>query len=56
MVPDELRIVHGIETDDPSGIERYWHRRFENKVLANKKELFILDPEDIAAFKRRKYQ
>jgi len=56
MVPDELAIVHVIASDDPIGIERYWHQRFENKLIPNKKEIFLLDAEDVAAFKRRKYQ
>jgi hypothetical protein len=56
MVPQELSIVHVIETDDPIGIEKYWHQRFDEKLVTNKKEIFQLEPGDIAAFKRRKYQ
>lgn len=56
MTPQDMRIVHTIPTDDPQGIERYWLERFEAKRLEGKKELFRLTPEDVAAFKSRKYQ
>src|SRR5665213_846030 len=51
-------LLHLISTDDPEGIERYWHRRFhEKKVVGINKqsgEWFSLSAEDIRAFKRRK--
>jgi hypothetical protein len=56
MFPGDLRLIHVIDTDDPSGIERYWKRRFEAKRVRDKEEIFRLLPEDIAAFKSRKYQ
>lgn len=50
--PDELEHRHKIETDDPSGLEAYWHNRF---MLKHKKgDFFNLDLSDVKAFKRWK--
>jgi hypothetical protein len=50
--------IHMIATDDPEGIERYWHKRFESARIigVNKSsgEWFLLSPSDVAAFKSRK--
>jgi Meiotically up-regulated gene 113 len=54
LLPNELEHIHVIETDDPEGIELYWHRRFEARRTRG--EWFDLKPEDIAAFRRRRYQ
>jgi hypothetical protein len=51
QLPERVALVHSFETDDPVGIERYWHERFKNKNTNG--EWFTLNGEDVAAFKRR---
>lgn len=53
QMPKRLKTVHRIQTDDPVGIEEYWHKRFALKEKNG--EWFDLDASDIKAFSRRKF-
>jgi len=52
QIPIPPKTIHSIETDDPVGVESYWHNRFKDR--RGEGEWFDLSPEDVRAFKRWK--
>jgi hypothetical protein len=50
QLPEKAVQIHLIETDDPGGVEAYWHNRFQAKRKNG--EWFDLGTAEVSAFKR----
>jgi hypothetical protein len=46
----EQKLVHEIKTDDPAGVEAYWHKRYQAKRMRG--EWFNLTAADVKVFQR----
>ncbi|MBX3379534.1 MAG: GIY-YIG nuclease family protein [Phycisphaeraceae bacterium] len=51
LMPEDLVILHRIQTDDSYGVEYYWHKRFATKWV--KGEWFNLNDDDVKVFRER---
>ncbi len=53
QLPEKVKVIHSIKTDDPAGIEEYGHKRFQTRRKNG--EWFELTSADVTAFRRRKF-
>jgi hypothetical protein len=53
QLPETYEPIHSIRTDDPTGIENYWHNRFREKRLNG--EWFDLSAYEVRIFKKRTF-
>ncbi len=51
-MPEPPVQIHTIKTDDPFGVEAYWHRKFASKQIDRNSEWFQLSPADVRAFRK----
>jgi len=51
QLPYPVEEIHQIATDDPKGLEAYWHKRFDTRRTNG--EWFLLTDEDIGVFTSR---
>ncbi len=53
-LPKKIKTIHTIKTDDPFGVESYWHNRFKAKRTETDGSWYRLSASDVKSFKRWK--
>lgn len=53
-LPQKINIIHAIKTDDPLGVEAYWHNRFKEKRTETDGSWYELNASDVRNFKKWK--